>query len=121
MAAQRRKRKFQVAVVYWLDAYGQETHDERDGVLQLSAGVLVSRNKRRVQIAQIADVSGDAEPWRDVLTIPAGMVREITVFDAPDSLFGRNAPKRADNPKAPVTVPEPPREELDNPVVDGQG
>lgn len=78
-----KRKRHKIVIVYWLDAFGTETHEECNGVLQISAGVLVSQNKERVQLAQIADCDGEAEPFRDVLTIPAGMVVEMILLDVP--------------------------------------
>jgi len=88
-----KKRKLKVAIIYWLDAVGGPEHKpDEAGAMQASAGLLVSKNRHRVQIAQIADVSGDAEPWRDVLTIPAPMIKAIMTFDVPDALAPRPTP-----------------------------
>lgn len=78
-----RRKKLRIAIVYWLDAYGAEEHGPEDGALQLSAGVLIEKSRRCIKLAQIADTDGTTEPYRDVLTIPAGMVRSVMVLDAP--------------------------------------
>jgi hypothetical protein len=100
-----RKRKLKYAIVYWHDAYSAEEADDQDSALQVSVGLLISRTKRHVKLAQIADAGADTEPWRVVLTIPAGMVHAIMVLPVPafdSELFGANSPKRANDAGAAV-------------------
>ena len=107
-----KQKRYKIIVVFWNDAFATENHEDCNGVLQISAGILVSRNKERVQLAQIADCDGEAEPFRDVLTIPYGMVVEMLVLDVPalvQKQAGRAKPdkkrqdrKRDDKPEPPV-------------------
>ncbi len=77
-----RRKTFKVVIVRWLDAVAHETLAEGDGCLSLSAGILVSKTRKHVKLAQIADVEpgqGD-DPFRDILTIPAGMIQSIEII-----------------------------------------
>lgn len=75
-------RTTQVVVVHWLDAYSSPEHEPgKSGWPQVSAGVLIERNKQHVKLALIVarDNGADGVFMRDVMTIPRGMVTSIKV------------------------------------------
>lgn len=106
----RRPRRLKAAIVHWLDAYEYAEHEPNEpGFPQISVGILVAKNRKFVKLAKTAAANpgpGD-DDFGDVLTIPAGMVREISIIPIPP-LSPAERPARRNRKPTPPTPPGDP-------------